>query len=133
MGLEMTTEALDFLGNVGYDPVYGARPLKRALQQYLENPLDEKILDGTFGPGDTIQVDVADGQLVFSARPTETAAEVKVGSGSPDRSRSADALVWYLWQHSMTVIFESDCNRLRVFTALTGHEGDRWPRRWRPG
>jgi len=78
MGLELTTEALDFLANVGYDPVYGARPLKRALQQYLENPLAEKILDGTFGPGDTIQVDVADGQLVFSARPTETAAEVKV-------------------------------------------------------
>ncbi|MGB7492235.1 MAG: ATP-dependent chaperone ClpB, partial [Thermoanaerobaculia bacterium] len=66
MGLELTTEALDFLGNVGYDPVYGARPLKRALQQYLENPLAEKILNGTFGPGDTIHVDVADGKLVFS-------------------------------------------------------------------
>ncbi len=75
MGLEMTTEALDFLGNVGYDPVYGARPLKRALQQYLENPLAEKILDGTFGPGDTIQVDVEDGELVFSSRRTETATD----------------------------------------------------------
>ena len=52
---------------MGYDPVYGARPLKRALQQYLENPLAEKILDGTFGPGDTIQVDVADGELTFSS------------------------------------------------------------------
>ena len=78
MGLELTTEALDFLGNVGYDPVYGARPLKRALQQYLENPLAEKILDGTFGPGDTIHVDVADGKLVFSARRTETVVEVPV-------------------------------------------------------
>ncbi|MGB5159867.1 MAG: ATP-dependent chaperone ClpB [Thermoanaerobaculia bacterium] len=78
MGLELTTEALDFLGNVGYDPVYGARPLKRALQQYLENPLAEKILNGTFGPGDTIHVDVADGKLVFSARLTETAVEVPV-------------------------------------------------------
>jgi len=75
MGLDLTTEALDFLGNVGYDPVYGARPLKRALQQYLENPLAEKILDGTFGPGDTIQVDVEDGELVFSSRRTETATE----------------------------------------------------------
>ena len=75
MGLEMTTEAIDFLGNVGYDPVYGARPLKRALQQYLENPLAEKILDGTFGPGDTIQVDVEDGELVFSSRRTETATD----------------------------------------------------------
>ena len=78
MGLELTTEALDFLGNVGYDPVYGARPLKRALQQYLENPLAEKILDGTFGPGDTIHVDVADGKLIFSARRTETVVEVPV-------------------------------------------------------
>ena len=78
MGLELTTEALDFLGNVGYDPVYGARPLKRALQQYLENPLAEKILNGTFGPGDTIHVDVADGKLVFSARRTETVVEVPV-------------------------------------------------------
>ena len=70
MGLELTTEALDFLGNVGYDPVYGARPLKRALQQYLENPLAEKILDGTFVPGDTIHVDVEGGELVFSAKRT---------------------------------------------------------------
>ena len=76
MGLELTTEALDFLGNVGYDPVYGARPLKRALQQYLENPLAEKILDGSFGPGDTIQVDVKGGELVFSATRAETADEV---------------------------------------------------------
>ena len=75
LGLEVTTEALDFLGNVGYDPVYGARPLKRALQQYLENPLAQKILDGTFGPGDTIQVDVADGELTFSAVRTEVATE----------------------------------------------------------
>jgi len=75
LGLEVTTEALDFLGNVGYDPVYGARPLKRALQQYLENPLAQKILDGTFGPGDAIQVDVADGELTFSAVRAEVATE----------------------------------------------------------
>ncbi len=78
IGLKLTTEALDFLGNVGYDPVYGARPLKRALQQYLENPLAEKILNGTFGPGDTIHADVADGKLVFSARRKETVVEVPV-------------------------------------------------------
>jgi len=75
LSLEVTTEALDFLGNVGYDPVYGARPLKRALQQYLENPLAQRILDGTFGPGDTIQVDVADGELTFSGVRTEVATE----------------------------------------------------------
>jgi len=76
MGLELTTEALDFIANIGYDPVYGARPLKRALQQYLENPLAQKILDGTFGPGDTIVAGLEDGKLVFSSqRQTVTTQE----------------------------------------------------------
>jgi len=76
MGLDLTTEALDFIGNIGYDPVYGARPLKRALQQYLENPLAQKILDGTFGPGDTIVAGLEDGKLVFSSqRQTVTTQE----------------------------------------------------------
>jgi len=70
MGLEMTPEAIDFLADVGYDPVYGARPLKRAIQQYLENPLAQQILGGSFGPGDTIVVGLADGKLHFtSGRP----------------------------------------------------------------
>jgi len=70
MGLEMTPEAIEFLGNVGYDPVYGARPLKRAIQQYLENPLAQQILGGSFGPGDTIVAGLADGKLHFtSGRP----------------------------------------------------------------
>jgi ATP-dependent Clp protease ATP-binding subunit ClpB len=50
----------------GYDPVYGARPLKRAIQQQIENPLSKLILQGKFGPKDTIHVDVADGELAFS-------------------------------------------------------------------
>jgi len=75
MRLEMTPEAIDFLGNVGYDPVYGARPLKRAIQQYLENPLAQQILSGSFGPGDTIVVDVADGKLRFTAGRPATPAE----------------------------------------------------------
>ncbi|MCC5864657.1 MAG: ATP-dependent chaperone ClpB [Wenzhouxiangella sp.] len=65
MSLEITDQALDLLGNVGFDPVYGARPLKRAIQQKLENGLAQKILAGEFGPGDTIRVDAADGELVF--------------------------------------------------------------------
>lgn len=64
--LEITDPALDLLGNVGFDPVFGARPLKRAIQQQLENPLAQAILAGNYGPGDRIQVDVADGRLVFS-------------------------------------------------------------------
>ena len=54
--LEVDDAALDLLGDAGFDPVYGARPLKRAIQQRLENPLAERILRGEFGPNDTIRV-----------------------------------------------------------------------------
>ncbi|HHI75595.1 MAG TPA: AAA family ATPase, partial [Gammaproteobacteria bacterium] len=66
MELEISDAALDLLGEAGFDPVYGARPLKRAIQQELENPLAQKILAGEFGPEDVIRVDVLDGRLVFS-------------------------------------------------------------------
>jgi ATP-dependent Clp protease ATP-binding subunit ClpB len=66
MQLEVTDEALDLLGNIGFDPVYGARPLKRVIQQRLENPLAQDILAGTFGPGDTIHAESENGVLVFS-------------------------------------------------------------------
>jgi ATP-dependent Clp protease ATP-binding subunit ClpB len=65
MGLEVTPAALDQLGEVGFDPVYGARPLKRAIQQELENPLARRILAGEFGPGDTVAVDAGKEGLVF--------------------------------------------------------------------
>jgi len=55
--LEISDGALVLLGNIGFDPVYGARPLKRAIQQQLENPLANKILSGEFGAGDTVVVD----------------------------------------------------------------------------
>ena len=54
MRIELDDSALQLLGNVGFDPVYGARPLKRAIQQQLENPLAQKILSGEFGSGDTM-------------------------------------------------------------------------------
>jgi ATP-dependent Clp protease ATP-binding subunit ClpB len=57
--------ALDKIGEMGFDPVYGARPLKRSIQQELENPLAQAILSGKFSAGDTIQVDVKDDQLYF--------------------------------------------------------------------
>ncbi|MBM2853371.1 MAG: protein disaggregation chaperone [Steroidobacteraceae bacterium] len=63
--LELDTAALDLLGTAGFDPVYGARPLKRAIQHQLENPLAQRILAGTFGPGDTIKVSVKSGELVM--------------------------------------------------------------------
>ncbi|RDJ00346.1 ATP-dependent chaperone ClpB [Dyella solisilvae] len=64
--LEVGDKALDLLGNVGFDPVYGARPLKRAIQQQLENPLAKEILEGRFAAGNTVVVDAAQGHLVFS-------------------------------------------------------------------
>ena len=65
ISLQLTDAALDLLGESGFDPVYGARPLKRAIQNQLENPLAQAILAGHFGPGDVIQVDVHDGKLAF--------------------------------------------------------------------
>ena len=65
MDLKISDAALDLLGEAGFDPVYGARPLKRAIQQKLENALAQRILAGDFGPGDAIQVDAKDGELSF--------------------------------------------------------------------
>jgi ATP-dependent Clp protease ATP-binding subunit ClpB len=59
----------------GWDPTYGARPLKRAIQRLLENPLALRLLEGDFAEGDTVHVDARDGELVFEkAESTETAA-----------------------------------------------------------
>jgi len=62
----ITEAALDRLGEAGFDPVYGARPLKREIQQQVENPLAQKLLAGDFAPGDTVFVDAAGGELTFS-------------------------------------------------------------------
>ncbi|MBK5963837.1 ATP-dependent chaperone ClpB [Thiocystis minor] len=65
MRLTVDDRALDHLGEAGFDPVYGARPLKRAIRTQLENPLAQEILSGKFGPGDLIEVTMGDGQLAF--------------------------------------------------------------------
>jgi len=64
--LQVSEPAFDLLGSVGFDPIYGARPLKRAIQAQLENPLAHRILSGDFANGDTIAVDAAGAQLVFN-------------------------------------------------------------------
>ncbi|TWI62487.1 ATP-dependent Clp protease ATP-binding subunit ClpB [Pseudoduganella lurida] len=73
MGLRVTDDALQKIAEAGYDPVYGARPLKRAIQQQIENPLSKLILEGRFGPQDTIRIDARDGALVFAADGKEEA------------------------------------------------------------
>ncbi|AUB81015.1 ATP-dependent chaperone ClpB [Candidatus Thiodictyon syntrophicum] len=65
MQLTLSDAALDHLGEAGFDPVYGARPLRRAIRAQLENPLAQEILAGKFGPGDLIEVGYADGSLIF--------------------------------------------------------------------
>jgi len=65
MGLDIDDAALQKIAEAGFDPIYGARPLKRAIQQQIENPLSKAILAGKFGPKDTIPVRVRGGELVF--------------------------------------------------------------------
>lgn len=70
MGLELSESALDLLGDAGFDPVYGARPLKRAIQNGIENRLAQEILSGHFQPGDVIVVDKSADELVFHKKGT---------------------------------------------------------------
>ncbi len=73
--LELSDTALDKIGDAGFDPVYGARPLKRAIQEHLENPLAEEILRGEYGEGALVYVDVSGDELTFSKRiPSEQVA-----------------------------------------------------------
>jgi len=73
--IELTDAAKEFLAEAGWDPTYGARPLKRAIQRLVENPLAMRLLDDEFADGDTVLVDVRDGELVFEkARVAEPAA-----------------------------------------------------------
>ncbi len=65
MGLELTPSAIDKIAEAGFDPVYGARPLKRVIQNSVENPLAQRILASEFLPGDVILVDTLDGRMVF--------------------------------------------------------------------
>ena len=64
--LQMSDDVLDHLAEAGFDPVFGARPLKRAIQQLLENPLAQQILQGDYAPGDTIEALLADHKITFS-------------------------------------------------------------------
>ena len=71
LGLRISDEAKDYLGNVGFDPTFGARPLKRAIQQHLENPLAQQILGGAYQPGDVVTVSLRDDALTFDKEGAE--------------------------------------------------------------
>jgi ATP-dependent Clp protease ATP-binding subunit ClpB len=65
ISLEVSGEAKELLAEEGWDPAYGARPLKRAIQRLVENPLALELLEGRFAEGDAVLVDARDGELVF--------------------------------------------------------------------
>jgi ATP-dependent Clp protease ATP-binding subunit ClpB len=68
--IELTAEARELLGNLGYDPTYGARPLKRVIQKQLIDKLALRLLEGDFAEGDSVKVDAKDGELVFEKAKT---------------------------------------------------------------
>jgi ATP-dependent Clp protease ATP-binding subunit ClpB len=72
--VELTDDARTLIGNLGYDPTYGARPLKRVIQKQLVDKLALKLLEGEFGPGDRVLVDARDGELGFERVEAEVAA-----------------------------------------------------------
>jgi len=90
MGLELTPAAKSFLAASGYDPTLGARPLRRAIQQYVEDPLSERILWKEFHVGETVVVDVEDSEIVFRSVEGLTPPPVEMaGAGAtPDPARS---------------------------------------------
>ena len=66
LSLSMSDAALARIAEVGYDPTYGARPLRRAIQRLVENPLARRVLAGDFVRGDTVRLDMTDGEITFS-------------------------------------------------------------------
>jgi ATP-dependent Clp protease ATP-binding subunit ClpB len=76
LSLELTDAAKEALADAGWDPAYGARPLKRAIQRLLENPLALRLLEGDYTAGDTIRVDAQNGDLVFMKAGSPAAAAV---------------------------------------------------------
>jgi ATP-dependent Clp protease ATP-binding subunit ClpB len=78
--LDLTDAAKVLLGDEGFDPVYGARPLKRTIQRRVLDPLSLELLGGNFRDGDTIRLDAGDGKLIFSR--AATPAEEPVGASA---------------------------------------------------
>ena len=74
--IEVTPEAATTLCDAGFDPAYGARPLKRAIQQYLLNPMSRAIVSGNYGPGDTVRVTVEGEDICFERIPAPEEAEI---------------------------------------------------------
>ena len=88
IALELTTNAQHHIADAGFDPVYGARPLKRAIQREIENPLATKLLENTFVSGDTILVDVTDSKLTFTKKLAAPSPKVEQEVSQPVATES---------------------------------------------
>jgi ATP-dependent Clp protease ATP-binding subunit ClpA len=66
IAISVSDSVKELIASKGYDPVFGARPIKRTIQRLIEDPLSRQILSGEFGEGDTVKMDVSDGAVVFS-------------------------------------------------------------------
>jgi ATP-dependent Clp protease ATP-binding subunit ClpB len=82
INIELTPAAQERIVTIGYDPAYGARPLKRAIRRELQNPIATMILDSTFTAGDTIIVDCIDDKLIFSKEITSQPLELEQAKSS---------------------------------------------------
>jgi ATP-dependent Clp protease ATP-binding subunit ClpA len=91
LGLDVTDAARTFIAREGYDPIYGARPLRRAIQRLMENPLAKKILAGDFPAGSTVRVDVIDEQLTFESLAGPGGEPSQDGAGPTDEEREKAA------------------------------------------
>ena len=80
--LELTDAARDWLAEKGYDPAWGARPLRRLITRSVENPLSKKLLNNEFQPGDTVVIDVENGELVFRRKAVRKARKVRAPAGA---------------------------------------------------
>ncbi len=87
INLELSSTALDYLVDLGYDPVYGARPLKRAIQRQVENPIATKLLENTFVAGDTIWIDIVDNQLTFGKQSVPKPQPLVISQGLAESKR----------------------------------------------
>jgi ATP-dependent Clp protease ATP-binding subunit ClpC len=80
--LEVSDEAVQYLVNAGFDPQYGARPLRRAIQRLLEDELSERLLAGEIEPGQRVRVDLRDGRLGVETMPEAVAAGAAPETGA---------------------------------------------------
>ena len=90
----MTDAARTFIAREGYDPIYGARPLRRAIQRLIENPLAKRILAGDFPPGSTVRVDLSGDELTFEAVAAVSSGEPPQDGAGPteeEREKAATA------------------------------------------